>query len=281
MPDSTAAIAALPTAPAAMRVGIFDSGVGGLSVLCALRVAIPGAALHYVADSGHAPYGERDPSHVIDRSLRIASHLIDHGAQALVVACNTATAVAIESLRDRWPMLAIIGVEPGIKPALALSRNGRIGVMATATTLGSARFQRLLSTHTRGQHVHLQACTGLAAAIERGQLDDPALLDLIDAHCKPLRDVAVDTVVLGCTHYAFVRTQIQSALGPGVQIVDTAAAVARHAASVLGALQGNVTVRVSAPPVLLQTTGNPLQLQRVVRGWLRFDSRIEAAPEVL
>ena len=264
-----------------MRVGIFDSGVGGLSVLCALRAAIPGAALHYVADSGHAPYGERDPSHVIDRSLRIASHLIDHGAQALVVACNTATAVAIESLRERWPSLAIIGVEPGIKPALALTRNGRIGVMATATTLGSARFQRLLTAHAHGQHVHLQACTGLAAAIERGQLDDPALLDLIDTHCKPLRDAGADTVVLGCTHYPFVRAQIQLALGSEVQIVDTAAAVARHAASVLATMNRATRPCSLHQQVVLETTGALQQLELVAGSWLGFDVRIQNAAEGL
>lgn len=277
MPDSITVPPAPQSAPSATRVGIFDSGVGGLSVLCALRAAIPGAVLHYVADSSHAPYGERDQSHVIDRSLRIASHLIDHGAQALVVACNTATAVAIESLRERWPALAIIGVEPGIKPALALSRNGRIGVMATATTLGSARFQRLLKGLGHDGDFHLQACAGLAAAIERGDLDAPALLELIELNCRPLREARVDTVVLGCTHYPLVRRQIQEALGAAVQVVDTGTAVARRAASVLGA----ICVATTPPDVLLETTGDSIQLQRIARDWLPFPSRVTAAPPEL
>jgi Asp/Glu/Hydantoin racemase len=126
-----------------VRVGVFDSGVGGLSVLRALRGQLPGAALHYVADTGYAPYGERSDEHVVTRSRRVASHLIEGGAQCIVIACNTATAVASHLLRDAWPQTPIVGVEPGIKPALLATRNGRIGVMATRATLGSEKFKRL------------------------------------------------------------------------------------------------------------------------------------------
>jgi glutamate racemase len=259
------------------RIGVFDSGVGGLSVLRELRRELPGHALHYVADSGHAPYGERDAAHVIDRSMRVVSHLVEHGAQAVVIACNTATAVAVSHLRAAWPQLPFIGVEPGIKPALALSRSRRIGVMATAATLSSEKFRRLVATHGAGQFIHLQACIGLAAAIERGELDAPDLLALIDTHCRPLREADVDTVVLGCTHYPFVQAAIQVALGPQVQIVDTAVAVARHAATLLvtsGAVQEPASRQ---PEVFLETTGDPAQLERFARRWLAFDCRVSAA----
>jgi glutamate racemase len=259
-------------------VGVFDSGVGGLSVLRELRRALPQHALRYVADSGHAPYGERDAAHVIDRSMRVVSHLVEHGAQSIVIACNTATALAARQVREAWPELTVVGVEPGIKPALALSRNGRIGVMATAATLASEKFRRLMAAHGAGTHFHLQACTGLAAAIEAGELDAPELLRLIEAHCRPLRDAGVDTVVLGCTHYPFVEAAIQQTLvtlGPQVQIVDTAAAVARHAASLLTAPDGSGSAE---PMVLVETTGDPAQLERFTRRWMPFKCALAAAP---
>jgi glutamate racemase len=261
------------------RIGVFDSGVGGLSVLRELRRALPGHALHYVADSGHAPYGERDEAHVIDRSMRVVSHLVEHGAQAVVIACNTATAAAVSQLRATWPQLPFIGVEPGIKPALALSRNGRIGVMATAATLSSDKFQRLVVTHGAGKFIQLQACVGLAAAIERGELDAPELLALIDAHCRPLREADVDTVVLGCTHYPFVQAAIQGALGAHVHIVDTAVAVARHAATLLATPAA--MLQPAGGEVLLETTGDVSQLERFARRCLPFECEVVAAPRDL
>ena len=263
------------------RIGVFDSGVGGLSVLRELRRALPGHALHYVADSGHAPYGERDEALVIDRSMRVVSHLVEHGAQAVVIACNTATAVAVSHLRAAWPQLPFIGVEPGIKPALALSRSGRIGVMATAATLSSDKFQRLVATHGAGKFIHLQACVGLAAAIERGELDAPDLLALIDTHCDPLRQADVDVVVLGCTHYPFVQAAIQASLGSQVQLIDTAVAVARHSANLLAltaAMQGPAG---SEGEVLLESTGDMTQFERFARRGLPFDCAVGAAPDGL
>jgi glutamate racemase len=270
---------AAPASPATtVRVGVFDSGVGGLSVLRALHQCLPSSTLHYVADSGHAPYGERDEQHVVTRSRRIAAHLVDHGAQALVVACNTATAAAVQTLRDEWPGLVIVGVEPGLKPALAMTRNGRVGVMATAGTLTSEKFQRLLASLAPRETVHLQACTGLAAAIERGDLDDPDLLALIDTHCRPLRDAHVDTVVLGCTHYPFVQPHIQAALGPDVQLVDTAWAVARHTAKQVGHLQRGSAGRDAPADVILESTGDALALEQIARRWLGFECRVGPAP---
>lgn len=255
--------------PPRIRLGVFDSGVGGLSVLRELRLHLPGAQWHYVADSAHAPYSDLTPDAVRARSLGIADHLIHAGAQLLVVACNTATAIAIESLRDRWPALPIVGVEPGLKPALALTRNGRVGVMATPATLASDRFRRLMDRHAPGVQVHLQGCDGLAAAIETGDLAAPALLELIERHCAPMRYAGVDTVVLGCTHYPFVRAHIQTCMGDEVMLVDTASAVARRARHLCERLASPAAGDDLARP-WLQTSGDVAHLTEIAGRWLDF-----------
>lgn len=252
-----------------VRIGAFDSGVGGLSVLRELRAQLPGAALHYVADSGHAPYGDRSDGHVMRRSQRVASHLIDQGAQIIVIACNTATAVAGHLLRETWPQTPIIGVEPGIKPALLATRNGRIGVMATRATLNSEKFRRLTELLACGTPLYLRACDGLAAAIEQGLPDDPQVIALVEHHCAPLRESGVDTVVLGCTHYTFARHHIQRALGTATHIIDTAAAVARHASRTARGLRRDADTAVGfAPPLVLETTGDAALLQRIASAWV-------------
>lgn len=252
------------------RVGIFDSGVGGLSVLRALRSALPDQRFHYIADSGHAPYGDRDGEHVVERSLRITDHLVAQGARLVVVACNTATAWAIEALRARHPDLPLVGIEPGVKPAAALSRNRRIGVLATPATLASQRFDRLVARHAQDCDVIRVPCPGLAAAIERGEAGRPAAEALLDRYCSELRLADVDTVVLGCTHYPFVAERISARLAPGVTLMDTADAVARQAL-VLHRQAGwprDVAPDSIAPTVLLQTTGERQTLERLAQDGL-------------
>lgn len=256
-------------------IGVFDSGVGGLSVLRALRSRMPAAPLIYVADSGHAPYGERDDAFVIDRAVRVTEHLLDRGAKLIVVACNTATAVAIEALRTRWPATRFVGVEPGLKPALAASRNGRIGVMATRATLASARFRRLVEQHARGVELHLQACVGLARALESGDPDGGEVRSLVNHHVAPLRAAGVDVVVLGCTHYPFAASWIQQALGPEVVLIDTADAVARRAVELMGTLDASVEPDAIAE---LWTTGELAALQRASASWLDFAVELHAWP---
>jgi glutamate racemase len=264
-----------PSAAAAgPRIGVFDSGVGGLSVLRALHRHLPRATLLYAADSGHAPYGERDAAYVIARSRTMAAHLLSQGAQLLVVACNTATAAAIDTLRADHPALPIVGVEPGIKPAIALTRNRRIGVMATHATLASERFQRLVATYADGASLHLQACSGLARAIEWGRPDGAEVIRLVDEHAAPLRAAGVDTVVLGCTHYPFAAAPIAAALGPEVTLVDTADAVARQAlrrAAGLSAPGVEATAR-------LWTSGDPDHLRAVAQRWLHFETTVDRLP---
>jgi len=254
-------------------IGVFDSGVGGLSVLKALHQQLPANDLLYVADSGHAPYGERSDEFITERTHRVASHLLAQGAQFLVLACNTATAVSAASLRKRWPGLPIVAVEPGIKPAVAVSRNGRIGVMATPATLRSDKFQRLAQTHGSDAAIHLQPCPGLAGQIERLEAESPALLELIEKFTAPLREAGVDTVVLGCTHYPFVARQVQAALGADVTLIDTADAVARQ----VRRLAGHQSPISPAGNVRLQTTGTVESLEQFARHWLPMACQVSAA----
>lgn len=241
-------------------IGVFDSGVGGLSVLRGLRSALPGTTFRYVADTAHAPYGERSDGYVTERPLRIARELRSQGATLLVVACNTAIAVAVDTLRATWPDMPIVGIEP----ALALTRSGRVGVMATRATLASARFSALLRVQCGESkvNVHLQACDGLAAAIESGDLDSAAVRSAVERHCNALRERDVDTVVLGCTHYPFAAHHIQVAMGTSVAMVDTGAAVAREVAR---RWKGEAT---SGARLTLQTTGEARMLQAVASRWL-------------
>jgi len=259
-----------------VHIGLFDSGVGGLTLLPALRRELPAADLHYVADAAYAPYGERSDAEIAERSLRITAHLIEHGAQLIVVACNTATAAAIDALRQAHPDVPVVGVEPGLKPALAASRSGRVGVMATRATLRSARFQALLQRVAAGRTVHLQACVGLADAIEAHEPGDHRIAAVVERHVGPLRAAQVDVVALGCTHYLMAHGPIVAALGTGVQVIDTSAAVAAQVVRCLAAPGAADTS--SAGSLRLETTGDPQRLQGVASRWLRVVCAAQRAP---
>lgn len=208
-------------------IGVFDSGVGGLSVLRHVRARLPHEDLLYLADSAHAPYGDRAPAWIRARSLELCEWLVGQGAKALVVACNTATAAAASELRARLAQ-PVIAMEPAVKPAAAATRSGIVGVLATTGTLESARFAALLDRFSAGIEVVAQPCPGLVEVIERGELDGPATRELVARFVTPLLARGVDTLVLGCTHYPFVRDVIAAAAGPGVVIVDTGPAVAQQ-----------------------------------------------------
>lgn len=210
-----------------LPVGVFDSGVGGLSVLAHIRHALPHESLLYAADSLHAPYGSKSPAFIVDRAIQLSDFLIARGAKALVVACNTATAAAISELRQRYA-IPIIGMEPAVKPAAAATRSGVVGVLATSGTLQSAQFAALLESYGRQVRVETQACVGLVECIERGELQSGAARQLLNRYIQPLLAAGADTLVLGCTHYPFVRPLIEEIAGPEVAIIDTGAAVARH-----------------------------------------------------
>lgn len=256
-------------------VGVFDSGVGGLSVLRALLADLPGTRFVYAADSGHAPYGERDSAYVDTRTVRVTQWLREqHRIDALVVACNTATAHAIDALRQRHPDLPIVGVEPALKPAAALSRSGHIGVVATRGTLGSERVrllrERLSQSAERPLRFTFQPCDGLAHAIERHDMKRvealcgqylAALHEQQDAGTEP-----IDTIVLGCTHYPFVMDTWQRLGGPDVQWVDTATAIARRTRDVLE--KTATPFEPGEAAALLYTTGTPADLSQAAQRWL-------------
>lgn len=217
-----------PEAPGSRApVAIFDSGLGGLSVLRAVRAALPDERLIYVADSLYAPYGERDDDFIADRTLAIGEWLVSQGAKTLVVACNTATSQSIAQTRERLP-IPVIGVEPGIKPAALTSQTRVVGVLATAVTLRSARFQALAERHTRDCHFILQPGHGLVQAVERCDTNSPELVALLRSYVQPMLDANADTLVLGCTHYPFLDEAIRSISGDRLKLVDTSVAIARQ-----------------------------------------------------
>ena len=229
-------VAALAAAP----IGIFDSGVGGLSVLRHIRAQLPHEHLLYVADAGYAPYGDQPEELVAQRSLSIAAFLVERGAKALVVACNTATVGAIKALRAAYPTMPIVGVEPGLKPAAAASASGKVGVLATYVTLHGAKFLALREqvSAATGVEFLLQPCVGLVDQIELGDLGSTEIAALLTRYITPLLAQGADTIVLGCTHYPLVRATIEqiiaNATDQPVALVDTGDAVARQLARLLG-----------------------------------------------
>lgn len=217
-------------------IGVFDSGVGGLSVLREIHRLLPGESLLYVADSGHAPYGEKTPEYIRQRCRQIAGFLLERGAKALVLACNTATAAAAADLRECYPNLPVIGMEPAVKPAAAASRNGVVGVLATSGTLQSARFAGLLDRFAGDVKVITQPCPGLMERVESGDLQGPETERLLRRYLRPLVQQGCDTLVLGCTHYPFLKPLLRRLLPPEVALVDTGLAVARQLERCLNSL---------------------------------------------
>ena len=239
---------------AAARVGIFDSGVGGLSVAREIRRALPGEDLLYVADTAYCPYGDRPDDEVRARALAVGRYLEEAGAKVVVVACNTATGAALEALRAALSV-PVIGLEPAVKTGTARSRNRKVGVMATVGTLRSERFARLVRAYSDGAEVLAQPCPGLVDLIEQGHLDGDALQDRVVELTRPLKDAGVDTVVLGCTHYPFVADAVRRALGPGVEIVDSGPAIARRLAQVLR--ESGLAPSAGPGSLRILTTGEP------------------------
>lgn len=249
-------------------IGILDSGLGGLSVAAAVARALPAADLLYFADTAHLPYGAKDDGFICERVIAIGRHLAGLGCDTLVVACNTATAAAVAGLRDQLPQLAVVGVEPGVKPAAASSVSRRIAVLATESTARSERLARLIETHAAGVHVMVEACPGWATRVETLKALDPddSFALEVAARIQPLLDAGVDRLVLGCTHYSFLRPLLEPLLGSRAALVDVAEAVARQVARLngeVGAGRGSLRLFASAAPERLQAALPCLGL-----GWL-------------
>ena len=219
--------------PFADAIGVFDSGVGGLSVLRAIRDALPAENLVYVADSGHAPYGDKSEAHITQRTLTVGNWLASSGVKAITVACNTATVVAIRHLREQTH-IPVVAIEPAIKPAANSTRSGVVGVLATTQTLQSESVARLCQEHGEGKRILLQACPGWVEAVEQADLHSSHTEALLRQFVEPLMEQGVDTLVLGCTHYPFLRDALQRIVGNDVTLIDPAVAVANELTRRLG-----------------------------------------------
>jgi glutamate racemase len=235
-------------------LAVFDSGVGGLSVAREIRRALPSEDLLYVADSAYCPYGDRSDAEVRERALAVGRYLARSGAKLIVVACNTATGAALEDLRKAVDV-PVVGLEPAVKIAARVTRARRVGVMATTSTVRSERLARLIRAHADGIEVKSVPCPGLADLVEDGHLDDAALQIRLEELTRPLRKAGVDAVVLGCTHYAFVAPALARVLGPGVQLVDSAEAIARRVEHLLR--EGGMLAPSRPGSLRVLTTGAP------------------------
>jgi glutamate racemase len=208
-------------------IGVFDSGVGGLSVLHHIRRMLPYTRLIYVADSAHVPYGDKSAHYIEQRAIALSRFLVGQGADAIVIACNTATAAAAATLRRDFKC-PIIGMEPAVKPAVAATKIGVVGVLATIGTLESARFAALLERYAGNVKIVTQGCPGLVEQVESGDLHGIRTRQLVERYTTPLLERGADTLILGCTHYPFLSNLIRDVAGEQVILIDTGEAVARH-----------------------------------------------------
>ncbi len=247
-------------------IAVFDSGLGGLTVLRALRDYLPQENFLYFADTRFLPYGDRPEAFLRLRSQEIANGLIGMGARALVIACNTATAAAVDVIRHHV-RIPVIALEPGVKPAVQATRCGAIGVLATTRTLASTRYRNLLQKYAENVDVLSQPCPGLAETIEAEGPDSPKVQHLLDTYLEPLRAAEVDVVVLGCTHYPWVRGAIARRMPAGVQILDTGEAVARQVARCLhlSDTQQHQHATPSRPNLEVLTSGGAFQVAATIR----------------
>lgn len=219
-----------------MNIGVFDSGLGGLTVVNALQSVIKGANIYYVGDTYHAPYGAKTPKQILDYSLTITHYLITtYNIDALVLACNTATSFAIEPLRILYPHLIIIGTEPGVKPAINKTKTGKIGVLATPATLQGEKYQNLVTSLSQDKEVEFfeQACPGLVEQIEQGFIDTQETKRLLEAWVLPMKQKNIDTIVLGCTHYPLIGSLLYDIMGKDIHLIDTGSAIAKRLLSLL------------------------------------------------
>ncbi len=238
-----------PTPP--VKIGLLDSGVGGLSVLREVHRLLPGADLHYVGDSAWCPYGTKSSEVICERVFEVSDYLLSQGAGILVIACNSATIHAVGALRATYP-LPVVGMEPAVKPAAELTRSGVIGVLATEASIAGEKFHQLVNTHASGVRVITRPCPRFVELVEAGQLTGSEVEAAVDDAVAPLLEAGADVFVLGCTHYPFLRPVIEARLPDGATVVDTGPAVARRVSSLLD------PPPPSTPPgsLLVETTGD-------------------------
>ena len=214
-----------------MKIGVFDSGLGGLTVVSSIEKIFKGAELFYIADTAYAPYGEKTSEQILERCDLITTYLLEnHGIEALIVACNTATSAAITHLREKFPFLIVIGTEPGIKPAIINTKTLHVGVLATPRTLKGDKYQLLVNELSAIKEIklHEQACIGLVEQIEKGDVDTKETFNMLEKWLEPMKSSNVDTIVLGCTHYPLVANVIKQIMGNEITLIETGDAIANR-----------------------------------------------------
>jgi glutamate racemase len=249
----------------ASPIGVFDSGVGGLSVLRAIRQQMPAESVQYFADQGHVPYGSRSLGEVRTFSEEITRFLLGLGAKLIVVACNTASAAALHYLRQTFPDVPFIGMEPAVKPAAEHTQTGVVGILATPATFQGALYASVVERFANGVTLLQDTCPGLVAQIEAGNLDAPATRAILETALRPMLDKGIDTVVLGCTHYPFVIPLIQKIVGAKVRVIDPAPAVARQVGRLLEADERRDTSFEPALPALAVRPGSAVEGSSTLR----------------
>lgn len=263
IPERKLSLRPHPYVSEASPIAVFDSGVGGLSVFREIRRLLPAESLIYFADQAHVPYGDRSLEEVGRYCEGIARFLIERGVKLVVVACNTGSAAALRRLREVFPEVPFVGMEPAVKPAALASRTGVIGVLATSGTFQGELFETTVRRFAQGVRVLTRTCPGLVEAIEDGDTSSPRVRELVFEAVGPLLDQGIDSLVLGCTHYPFALSALREACGPGVEVLDPSPAVARHVARTLEdrSLLAEVT---DSGPLTFYTTGCPQRLERVL-----------------
>jgi glutamate racemase len=257
-------------------LGVFDSGVGGLSVLRAIRQQYPAEDVIYLADQAHVPYGSRSLEEVRAFSEGITRFLVDEGIKLMVVACNTASAAALRYLRERFPTLPFVGMEPAVKPAAEQTQSGVVGVLATPATFQGALYASVVERFAQGVTLLQDTCEGLVGLIEAGRLEDGQTRAILERALRPMLTRGIDTVVLGCTHYPFVIPLIEEIVGPGVRVIDPAPAVARQAGRLLQ-MHGLANTGQSVGRVRFITSGDAGRLTALLPRLLGEAGRVETA----
>jgi glutamate racemase len=244
-------------------IGMFDSGVGGLSVLRALRRALPGEDVLYLADQAHIPYGPKSKERIREFAFEITRFLLDQRAKLIVVACNTASAAALHALREGFPSVSFVGMEPAVKPAAETTRTGKVGVLATPTTFSGDLYASVVERFAQHVAIYKSTCAGLVEEIEAGNLDTPKTRKILDEALAPMLDAGIDTVVMGCTHYPFVIPLIEEITGPDVRTIDPAPAIARQARRLLEG-EGLLNPNESTGKMTFYTSGDVQNLADIL-----------------